>query len=156
MDKMNFSAVYQGECYIKGYGRKFYKKGIRLADIKDNQKCLIAKQIDTNLSKAFTNYKELEYGNQIKFKAILTEDNKLLYISNVEIIREWGINKMSNNDKYIVIKVVAKQPDEQKFWSYPVEEISYIFEQIEEGCRENGYKFYLFNNRLYETEETRY
>lgn len=61
---------------------------------------------------------------------------------------------MSNNDKYIVIKMVAKEPDERKFWSYPVEEISYIFEQIEAGSRENGCEFYLFNNRLYEAEET--
>lgn len=88
MDKLNFSSVYQGECYIKGYGRKFYKKGVRLTDIKDNQGCLIAKQIDTNLSKAFASCKELERGNRIEFKAILTEDNKLLYISNVEIIKE--------------------------------------------------------------------
>lgn len=86
MNKLTFRAVYKGECYIKGYGRKFYKKGIRLIYIKDSNGNLIAKQIKTNLSKAFMNCKELVCGNEIEFEAILTEDNRLLYVSNMKVV----------------------------------------------------------------------
>lgn len=53
----------------------------------------------------------------------------------------------------IKIIVVSEKPSD-KHWSYPLEEIDYIFEQIEDGFRENGCEFYLFEGRLYETEET--
>lgn len=60
---------------------------------------------------------------------------------------------MNSNKSYIVVKAVDKEPN-MWFWSYPVEEIAYILEQINDGDRENGCEFYLFNGRLYEAEET--
>lgn len=39
-------------------------------------------------------------------------------------------------------------------WSYPLEEIQYIFDQIMDGTRENGETFVLYAGRLYEMEET--
>jgi len=55
---------------------------------------------------------------------------------------------------YIVITKVTEQPNEDQYWSYPVEEIEDLIAEIEDGDRENGYEFYLYDNRLYETEET--
>lgn len=39
-------------------------------------------------------------------------------------------------------------------WSYPLEEMQYIFDQIMDGTRENGETFILYAGRLYEMEET--
>jgi hypothetical protein len=39
-------------------------------------------------------------------------------------------------------------------WSYPLEEIQYIFDQIMDGARENGETFVLYAGRLYESYET--
>lgn len=58
------------------------------------------------------------------------------------------------NNAYITIKKITEQPNEERFWSYPLEELPYIMEQIQNGDRENGCEFYLYNGRLYETEET--
>lgn len=58
------------------------------------------------------------------------------------------------NSVFIVIENVAEQPDERKFWSYPLSEIPYIIEQIKDNDRENGYKFYLYHGRIYESIET--
>ena len=54
---------------------------------------------------------------------------------------------------FIVVKEVNKKP-KGNFWSYPLEEIPYIIDQIKDGDRENGYEFNLYDGRLYETEET--
>lgn len=56
-------------------------------------------------------------------------------------------------NEMIVIKKIAKEPN-MYFWSYPLEEIPYILEQIENGDRENGCEFFLYDGRLYEAEET--
>ena len=53
----------------------------------------------------------------------------------------------------IKIKEVEQKPNDNH-WSYPIEEIPYIMEQIKDGDREDGYKFHLYDGRLYETEET--
>ena len=55
---------------------------------------------------------------------------------------------------YIIIKEVAEQPDDEQFWSYPIEELPYIMERIKDGDFENGMEFDLYDGRLYETEET--
>jgi hypothetical protein len=54
-----------------------------------------------------------------------------------------------------MIKIIntTEKPSENT-WSYPLEEISYIFEQIEDGTRENRETFYLYEGRLYESYET--
>ena len=36
MKKSNFTATYKGQCYIKGYGKRLYKKGVELTNIKDD------------------------------------------------------------------------------------------------------------------------
>jgi len=56
--------------------------------------------------------------------------------------------------KGITIELATEKPSENT-WSYPVEEITYIFEQIEDGTRVNGETFYLYNGRLYESYETK-
>lgn len=54
-----------------------------------------------------------------------------------------------------MIKIInATEKPSEKTWNYPLEEISYIFEQIEDGTRENGETFYLYEGRLYEGYET--
>lgn len=46
-------------------------------------------------------------------------------------------------------------PTREEFtWNYPVTELSYIFEQIKDGDRENNETFYLYKGRLYESYET--
>ena len=57
------------------------------------------------------------------------------------------------NETMIKIINTTEKPSE-KTWSYPLEEISYIFEQIEDGTRESGETFYLYEDRLYESYET--
>ena len=53
------------------------------------------------------------------------------------------------------IKIVnATEIPSKNTWSYPIEEMSYIFEQIMDGTRENNETFLLYNGRLYEMEET--
>lgn len=83
MDKSTFYATYQRECYIKGYGRKFYRKGVKLNDIKDSKGNIIAEQMTVALSKAFSNA-DLNSGDRIEFKAVLTDNNWLMYISNIK------------------------------------------------------------------------
>ena len=53
----------------------------------------------------------------------------------------------------ITIECVDKEPSERT-WSYPIEELDYIFEQIADGTRDNGETFYLYDGRLYESYET--
>ena len=53
----------------------------------------------------------------------------------------------------IIIEETTTEP-EYDVWSYPLSELPYIMEQIENGDRENGYKFLHYKGRLYETEET--
>ena len=50
--------------------------------------------------------------------------------------------------------IEATTEPSKKTWSYPLEEMSYIFDQIMDGTRENGETFILYNGRLYEMEET--
>ena len=53
----------------------------------------------------------------------------------------------------IIIEATTTEP-ELDVWSYPLSEMSYIMEQIENGDRENGYKFLFYGGRLYETDKT--
>lgn len=58
-----------------------------------------------------------------------------------------------NVEPQIIIKEATTEPS-KKTWSYPLEEMSYIFDQIMDGTRENGETFLLYNGRLYESYET--
>ena len=53
----------------------------------------------------------------------------------------------------INIKEATEVPSKNT-WSYPLEEMQYIFDQIMDGTRENGETFILYAGRLYEMEET--
>lgn len=53
----------------------------------------------------------------------------------------------------ITIEHVDTRPSGSR-WSYPMEELDYIFEQITDGTRDNGETFYLYDGRLYESYET--
>lgn len=53
----------------------------------------------------------------------------------------------------IIITEVKEQPKGNR-WSYPLTEIPYLMEQIEDCDRENRYEFLLYDGRLYETETT--
>lgn len=43
---------------------------------------------------------------------------------------------------------------EEHTWSYSLLDLDHIFEQIEDGTRDNNETFLLYNGRLYEMEET--
>lgn len=55
---------------------------------------------------------------------------------------------------FFVIDKAKKKPDESKFWDYPLDEVPYLMEGIEDGDRDDGCKFLLFGDRLFETEKT--
>lgn len=57
------------------------------------------------------------------------------------------------NNVGIVIELITEKPSDNT-WSYPLDELEYIFEQIKDGDRENGETFYLYDGRLYENYET--
>ena len=57
------------------------------------------------------------------------------------------------NNVGIVIELITEKPSDNT-WSYPLDELEYIFEQIKDGDRENGETFYYYNGRLYESYET--
>lgn len=50
--------------------------------------------------------------------------------------------------------IEATETPSENTWSYPLSEMSYIFDQIMDGTRENGETFILYNGRLYESYET--
>ena len=73
----------------------------------------------------------------------------------------WGMGDLINLsveyeeklEPQIIIKEATEVPSKDT-WSYPIEEMSYIFDQIMDGTRENGETFLLYNGRLYESYET--
>ena len=85
MKKMHFTATYCGSCYIKAYGRKFYKQGVLLQNIALNDK-LIVDKMTVSKGKAFDLVNENYIGNTISFDAVLNSNNELKYISNVQIV----------------------------------------------------------------------
>ena len=83
MNKSKFYAIYNRQCYVKGYGRKLYKKGIELIDITDCNGVVIAEKTNIPLTKALEKCLEFASGTKIVFDAVLT-DNKIFYISSVK------------------------------------------------------------------------
>lgn len=86
MNKSKFYATYNRECYVKGYGRKFYKKGIELIDVTDCNGEMIVEKMNVVLTKALEKCLDLESKTKIEFEAVLTE-NKISYISNVRVLK---------------------------------------------------------------------
>ena len=87
MIKSDFTAIYAGDCYIKSYLR-LYDKGVLLKDIKDAKGNLIFKEIKTNRVRAFVDCNNLKPGDEISFKAKLTDERRLLYISDIKVSDE--------------------------------------------------------------------
>ena len=85
MNKSKFYAIYNGECYIEGYGRKLYKKGIELINVTDCNGKIIIEKTRKNLTKALEKCLTLERGTKIEFEAVLTE-NEISHISNVKCV----------------------------------------------------------------------
>ena len=53
----------------------------------------------------------------------------------------------------IIIKEATEVPSTDT-WSYPLDEIPYIMDQILDGTRDNNETFILYKGRLYESYET--
>lgn len=53
-----------------------------------------------------------------------------------------------------IIKTDELPTRESLTWSYPIEELDYILEKVENGDYFNNETFYLYNGRLYESYET--
>jgi hypothetical protein len=86
MVKQRFTATFGGGCYIKAYGRKFYKKGVLLCNIEQNGNILCEK-LSVQKGKAFDCLNELvDSGKVIAFDAVLNQDNTVSYISNVSVV----------------------------------------------------------------------
>ena len=85
MNKSKFYATYNGQCYIKGYGKKFYKRGIELVDVEDCNGKIVIDKVNMTMTKELEKCLNLANGTKIKFDAVLTED-KISYISNVRIL----------------------------------------------------------------------
>lgn len=85
MNKSKFYAIYNGQCYVKGYGRKFYKKGVELINIEDCNGKIVIEKVRNHLTKALEKCLDFVSGTKIEFDAVLT-DNAISYISNVKIV----------------------------------------------------------------------
>ena len=83
MDKTTFVGIYAGKCYRRGYGRKLYEKAIRLTNVTDGKGMHFDTTIVTD-SKGFSQFSEADTGTSISFDAVLTNDGRLLYVSNVK------------------------------------------------------------------------
>lgn len=84
MDKIKLYATYNGQCYLKGYRGKFYRKGVELIDIEDCNGNIVVEKTRKNLTKALEKCLDLVSGTKIEFEAVLN-DNDISYISNVKV-----------------------------------------------------------------------
>ena len=85
MNKLKFYATYNGKCYVKSYGRKFYKKGVELINIENCNGKIIIEKVNMAITKALEKCLDLANGTKIEFEAVLIED-KISYISNVRVL----------------------------------------------------------------------
>ena len=85
MDKLKCYAIYNGQCYVNGYGRKFYKKGVELINVADCNGKDVVKKAKMTMTKALKKCLDFASGTKIEFDAVLT-DNNVSYISNVKEI----------------------------------------------------------------------
>jgi hypothetical protein len=79
-----YTAIYNGQCYINGYGRKLYKKGILLSDIRDSKGNLVTPSQKFTLF-AFFKDNNLSCGQKISFVA-MKQNNKIISPRNFQII----------------------------------------------------------------------
>ena len=86
MDKSKFYATYNGQSYANGYGRKFYKKGVKLINVEDCKGKVVIEKVNITMTKALEKCLDLTKGTKIEFKAVLIED-KIYYISNIRELK---------------------------------------------------------------------
>ena len=79
-----FYAVYNGQCYVKGYGRKFYKKGVSFIYVTDCDGKIITEKLNVALTKTLEKCLSYADGTKIKFDAMITNNN-IHNISNIKI-----------------------------------------------------------------------
>lgn len=82
MTKEKFYAIYDGQCYVAGYGRKLYKRGISLLNITDCNGKVVIKRTGKALTKALEKCLDLTSGTKIEFDAVWSKCD-ISYISNV-------------------------------------------------------------------------
>ena len=86
MKKEKFTATYGGNCYKKAYGRKIFKRGLLLHDIKDDNNTLISETQILDITKAFEKIALAEHkGKRVEFLATCRDD-RVYYISDVQFI----------------------------------------------------------------------
>lgn len=86
MNKIKLYATYNGQCYVKGYGRMFYKKGVELVNIEDCNGNVVIKKVRKNLIKALEKCLVFVDGTKIEFDAVI-DGNDIFYISNVKEVK---------------------------------------------------------------------
>lgn len=85
MNKIKLYATYNGQCYVKGYGRMLYKKGVELINIEECNGNVIVEKTRKPMTKALEKCLNFVCGTKIEFDAIL-DDNNVSYISNVKVV----------------------------------------------------------------------
>lgn len=85
-NKEKFYATYDGQCYVAGYGRKLYKRGISLVNVTDCNGNIVIKRIGKALTKALEKCLDMTSGTKIEFDAVLVRGSDISYISNVKEI----------------------------------------------------------------------
>ena len=85
MNKIKLYATYNGQCYVNGYGKRLYKKGVELINVKDCNGKVVVEKARKAMTKALEKCLDIASGTKIEFDAVLT-DNEISYISNVKIV----------------------------------------------------------------------
>lgn len=81
MAKQKLTMEFSGECYIKAYGRKLYKKGVILKNIRDEQSNTFFEEIKVSKTSALT---DLEVGKTYEIEAEVVGDT----LKNIKILGE--------------------------------------------------------------------
>lgn len=81
MAKQKLTMKFSGECYVKAYGRKLYKKGVILKNIRDEQGNTFFEEIKVSKTSALT---DLEVGKTYEIEAEVVGDT----LKNIKILGE--------------------------------------------------------------------
>lgn len=79
-----FTATFNKKCYIQGFGRKFYKKGVELINITDEKGNVVTKMQKFALLSFFKN-NDISQGQKISFYAE-NQNGKISNIKSIQII----------------------------------------------------------------------
>ena len=79
MEKDKLSATFVGECYINGYGRKLYKKGFLLENVRNENGEILFEKVKVTKNKSFEN---IDAGEVVTFLAEVKDKT----LSDIRII----------------------------------------------------------------------